>query len=60
MIKRIEWRNAFWTRRSRGAAISAPGAASVLSPERLRELDQPTWLRRNLCIAGLAEGRRTH
>jgi hypothetical protein len=60
MIKRIEWRTAFWGRRSRGTAISAPGAASVLSRERVRELEQPTYLRRNLCIAGLAEGRRAH
>ena len=25
-----------------------------------RELDQPTWMRRNLCIAELAEPRRSH
>ena len=60
MIKRIEWRTAFWGRRSRGTATSAPGAASVLSPERVRELEQPTYLRRNLCIAGLDDGRRAH
>lgn len=60
MIKRIEWRAAFWARRNRGSAISAPGAASVLSRERVRELEQPTYLRRNLCIAGLADARRAH
>ncbi|MFZ4758075.1 MAG: hypothetical protein ACOYLX_07900 [Burkholderiaceae bacterium] len=60
MIKRIEWRTAFWGRRSRGLAISAPGAASVLSRERVRELEQPTYLRRNLCIAELADPRRGH
>ena len=58
MIKRIEWRTAFWARRGRAPALSAPGP--VLSRERIRELDQPTWLRRNLCIAELAEPRRGH
>jgi hypothetical protein len=56
MITRIEWRTAFWARRGRATALSAPGP--VLSRERIRELDQPTWLRRNLCIAELAEPRR--
>jgi hypothetical protein len=61
MMKRIDWRTAFWARRTRGIAISAPGGASVLSRERVRELEQPTYLRRNLCIAELAaDGRRTH
>jgi hypothetical protein len=58
MIKRIEWRTAFWARRGRATALSAPGP--VLSRERARELDQPTWMRRNLCIAELAEPRRPH
>ena len=31
-------RTAFWARRGRGTTISAPGAASVLSRERVREL----------------------
>jgi hypothetical protein len=60
MIKRIEWRTAFWARRGRGVAISAPAGASVLSRERVRELEQPTYQRRNLCIAELADGRRGH
>lgn len=56
MIKRIEWATAFWSRRSRATALTTPGP--VLSPERARELEQPTWLRRNLCIAGLSDPRR--
>ncbi|MFM1988848.1 MAG: hypothetical protein RJA99_1805 [Pseudomonadota bacterium] len=58
MIKRIEWATAFWSRRGRAMAISTP--APVLSRERARELDQPTWMRRNLCIAGLPDTRRPH
>lgn len=54
MNKLIEWRSALWTRRIRGGvATSAPGGASVLSRERVRELEQPTYLRRRLAIAGL-------
>ncbi len=60
MIKHILWRTALWMRRTHGVAPSAPGAASVLSPARIRELDQPTYLRRNLCIAGLGDARRSH
>jgi hypothetical protein len=56
MIKRVEWRNALWSRRPRGGvATSTPGGASVLSRERVRELEQPTYLRRNLAIEGLAD-----
>ena len=33
---------------------------STLSREHVRELEQPTYLRRNLCIAGLDDGRRAH
>lgn len=58
MIKRIEWATAWWSRRARAVALSAPGGASVLSRERVRELEQPTYLRRNLCIAELADARR--
>ena len=58
MIRRIEWRTVFWTRRGRTIAIPASAAASALSPERVRELEQPTYLRRNLTIAGLAPVRR--
>lgn len=58
MIKRIEWATAFWSRRGRAMALPAPGP--VLSREQVRELEQPTWLRRNLSIAGLDEPRRTH
>ncbi len=56
MIKRIDWRTAFWAPRGRGLALSAP--SSVLSRERERELEQPTYLRRNLSIAGLGDARR--
>ncbi len=59
MIKRIEWATAWWSRRGRAVATSAPGGASVLSRQRLRELEQPTYLRRNLGIEGLGEDRRT-
>jgi hypothetical protein len=56
MIKRVEWRNTLWSRRPRGGvATSTPGGASVLSRERVRELEQPTYLRRNLAIEGLAD-----
>lgn len=58
MIKRIEWATAFWSRRGRAVALSAPGP--VLSREQVRELEQPTWMRRNLSIAGLGEPRRAH
>ena len=55
MNKLIEWRSALWSRRLRGeVATSAPGGASVLSRERVRELEQPTYLRRGLAIAGLS------
>ena len=54
MNKLIEWRSMMWSRRLRGGvATSTPGGASVLSRERVRELDQPTYLRRGLAIAGL-------
>jgi hypothetical protein len=54
MNKLIEWRSALWSRRLRGVvATAAPGGASVLSRERVRELEQPTYLRRRLAIAGL-------
>jgi hypothetical protein len=58
MIKRIDWRTAFWGRRSRETSPQA--AAPVLSRERVRELEHPTYLRRNLCIAGLDDARRSH
>jgi hypothetical protein len=58
MIKRIEWRTAWWSRRGRAVATSAPGGASVLPRERVRELEHPTYLRRNLCIEGLTDSRR--
>jgi hypothetical protein len=58
MIKRLEWATAFWSRRGRAIALNAP--APVLSREQVRELEQPTWMRRNLSIAGLGEPRRAH
>ena len=60
MIKRIEWRTAFWNRRGRTLLASVAGATPVLSREQVRELEQPTYLRRNLCIDGLSTPRRTH
>jgi hypothetical protein len=55
MNKLIDWRSALWSRRARtGIALSAPGGASVLSREQVRELDQPTYLRRRIAIAGLS------
>ena len=60
MIKRIEWRTAFWNRRGRTLLTSAAGATPVLSREQVRELEQPTYLRRNLCIDGLSAPRRAH
>jgi hypothetical protein len=54
MNKLVEWRRALWSRRQRAPwAGEAAGASSVLSRERVRELEQPTYLRRNLMIAGL-------
>ncbi|HYF60291.1 MAG TPA: hypothetical protein VEA81_15175 [Burkholderiaceae bacterium] len=56
MIKRIEWRGTFWSRLQRSAVAIEACTAPVLSPERARELDQPTWLRRGLSIDGLGTG----
>ena len=51
MIKRIEWRGARWARRR---TTVADGGAPVLTRERARELEQPTFLRRGLTIEGLS------
>jgi hypothetical protein len=54
MNKLVEWRNALRFRGQRaGWAGDGPGASPVLSRERVRELELPTYLRRNLSIAGL-------
>jgi hypothetical protein len=54
MNKLVDWRRVLWSRRQRAPwAGESSGAASVLSRERVRELEQPTYLRRNLMIAGL-------
>jgi hypothetical protein len=54
MNRWIEWRGVFGPRTP--IAPTAGGAAdrgTAFTRERLRELDQPTWLRRNLQIDGL-------
>lgn len=54
MVKRNEWRGAWWPRRR---AVASEASGPVLSPERARELEQPTFLRRGLSIGELGNGR---
>ena len=58
MTKRVDWTLPFLSRRGRMLSAGTPGP--VLSPTRERELDQPTWMRRNLSVAGLGDARRPH
>jgi len=54
MNKLIEWRSALWNRRLRGGVARRDPDGAVLSGERARELEQPTYLRRGLAIDGLS------